>query len=133
LVRFFIQFSCETAKILVLLFAKIDQVSVERLGRSFNGCLSLSGAVTTKKTRRRRADGPVQETQRLERERAEESRLTRANQEWAMDFIADGLVTGGWCASSAWWMPTRASAWRWKPTLASAVGRVTRVLERLIA
>jgi putative transposase len=31
---------------------------------------------------------------RLVRERAAESRLTRANQEWAMDFIVDGLATG---------------------------------------
>jgi putative transposase len=41
---------------------------------------------------------------RLVRERAVEPRLVRANQEWAMDFITDGLATG----------------------------RMTRVLERLI-
>jgi putative transposase len=31
---------------------------------------------------------------RLVRERAIEPRLVRANQEWAMDFIVDGLATG---------------------------------------
>lgn len=31
---------------------------------------------------------------RLVRERAAEPRLVRANQEWAMDFITDGLATG---------------------------------------
>ena len=31
---------------------------------------------------------------RLVRERMVEPRLTRTNQEWAMDFIVDGLATG---------------------------------------
>ncbi len=31
---------------------------------------------------------------RLVRDRAAEPRLLRANQEWAMDFIVDGLATG---------------------------------------
>ena len=31
---------------------------------------------------------------RLVRERAVDPRLTGANQEWAMDFIVDGLATG---------------------------------------
>ena len=31
---------------------------------------------------------------RLVRERMVEPRLMRANQEWAMDFIVDGLATG---------------------------------------
>ena len=50
-----------------------------------------------------------------------EPRLIRANQEWAMDFIVDGLANGqAWCASSAWSMRSPASAWRWKPTPALA-------------
>jgi putative transposase len=40
---------------------------------------------------------------RLVRERTAEPRLTGANQEWA------------------WWMRTRGSVWRWRPTPVSAV------------
>jgi putative transposase len=36
---------------------------------------------------------------RLVRDRAQEPRLIRPNQEWAMDFIVDGLAAGGWSAS----------------------------------
>jgi hypothetical protein len=69
---------------------------------------------------------------RLERERAEESRLTRANQEWAMDFIVDGLATGGWCILSVVDAYTsECLALEADASLGS--GHVTRVLERPIA
>jgi hypothetical protein len=48
----------------------------------------------------------------LVRDRSAEPRLTGPNQECAMDFIVDGLATGS--------MRTRAGAWRWRPTPASA-------------
>ena len=40
---------------------------------------------------------------RLVRDRAVEPRLTGANQEWAMDFIVDGLATGRMLAWSEVW------------------------------
>ena len=40
---------------------------------------------------------------RLVRERAVDPRLTGANQEWAMDFIVDGLATGRMLAWSQDW------------------------------
>ena len=55
-------------------------------------------------------------SKRLVRERAIEPRLTRANQESAMDFIVDGLATGRMVRILSVVDTYRASVWRWKLT-----------------
>ena len=60
----------------------------------------------------------------LIRDRAFDPRLTSSSTVWR---------PVEWCASRAWWMHTRASAWRWKPDTSLGSGRVTRVLERVIS
>ena len=69
---------------------------------------------------------------RLVRERAAEPRLTRANQEWAMDFIVDGLVTVRMVRilSVVDAYTRECLALEADSSLGSA--RVTRVLDRLI-
>lgn len=66
------------------------------------------------------------------RERAVEPRLVRANQEWAMNFITDGLATGRMVR-----IPSVVDAFTRECLALEAdtslgSGRVTRVLERLI-
>ncbi len=69
---------------------------------------------------------------RLVRVRVAEPRLTGANQEWAMDFIVDGLATGRMVRilSVVDAYPRECLALEADTSLGS--GRVTRVLERLI-
>jgi putative transposase len=57
---------------------------------------------------------------RLVRERVGEVRLTGANQEWAMDFIVDGLATGRMVRILSVVDAHTLSALRWKPIPASA-------------
>jgi len=66
---------------------------------------------------------------RLVRERSAEPRLSGANQEWAMDFIVDGLATGR-ILSVVDAYTRECLALEADTSLGS--GRVTRVLERLI-
>jgi len=58
---------------------------------------------------------------RLVRDRALEPRLARPNQEWAMDFIVDGLATGRMVRILSVVDAYTASAWRWRRTPAWAV------------
>ena len=69
---------------------------------------------------------------RLVRDRAIEPRLTRPNQEWAMDFIVDGLASGRIVRilSVVYAFTRECLALEADSSLGS--GRVTRVLERLI-
>ena len=70
---------------------------------------------------------------RLVRDRALEPRLTRPNQEWAIDFIVDGLATGRMVRilSVADAYTRECLALEADTSLGS--GRVIRVLERVIA
>jgi putative transposase len=70
---------------------------------------------------------------RLVRERAAESRLTRANQEWAMDFIVDGLATGRMVRILSVVDAYTRECLALEADTSLGSGRVTRVLERLIA
>src|SRR5271170_7122178 len=70
---------------------------------------------------------------RLVRERAAESRLTRANQEWAMDFIVDGLATGRMVRILSVVDAYTREGLALEADTSLGSGRVTRVLERLIA
>jgi putative transposase len=70
---------------------------------------------------------------RLVRERAAESRLTRANQEWAMDFIVDGLATGRMVRILSLVDAYTRECLALEADTSLGSGRATRVLERLIA
>jgi putative transposase len=59
---------------------------------------------------------------RLVRDRAAEPRLLRANQEWALDFIVDGLATGRMVHILSVVDAYTREAWRWRPTPHSALG-----------
>ena len=69
---------------------------------------------------------------RLVRERAVEPRLLRANQEWAMDFITDGLATGRMVRILSVVDAYTRECLALEADTSLGSGRVTRVLERLI-
>ncbi len=69
---------------------------------------------------------------RLVRDRAIEQRLTRANQEWAMDFIVDGLATGRIVRILSVVDAYTRECLALEADTSIGSGRVTRVLERLI-
>jgi putative transposase len=69
---------------------------------------------------------------RLVRERAVEPRLVRANQEWAMDFITDGLATGRMVRILSVVDAYTRECLALEADTSLGSGRVTRVLERLI-
>ena len=70
---------------------------------------------------------------RLVRERAIEPRLTGANQEWAMDFIVDGLATGRMVRILSVVDAYTRECLALVADTSLGSGRVTRALERLIA
>jgi putative transposase len=69
---------------------------------------------------------------RLVRDRAGEPRLLRANQEWAMDFIVDGLVTGRMVRILSVVDAYTRECLALEADTSLGSGRVTRVLDRLI-
>ena len=70
--------------------------------------------------------------ERLVRERAVEPRLTGANQEWAMDFIVDGLATGRMVRILSVVDAYTRECLALVADTSLGSGRVTRVLEALI-
>ena len=70
---------------------------------------------------------------RLVRDRAVEPRLTGANQEWAMDFIVDGLATGRMVRILSVVDAYTRECLALEADTSLGSGRVTRVLERVIA
>jgi putative transposase len=70
---------------------------------------------------------------RLLRERAAEPRLARANQEWAMDFIVDGLATGRMVRILSVVDAYTRECLALEADTSLGSGRVTRVLQRLIS
>ncbi len=70
---------------------------------------------------------------RLVREPVGEPRLVRANQEWAMDFITDGLATGRMVRILSLVDAFTRECLALEADTSLGSGRVTRVLERLIA
>jgi putative transposase len=70
---------------------------------------------------------------RVVRDRAAEPRLLRANQEWAMDFIVDGLATGRMVRILSVVDAYTRECLALEADSSLGSGRVTRVLERLIA
>jgi putative transposase len=69
---------------------------------------------------------------RLVRDRALDPRLIRANQEWAMDFIIDGLATGRMVRILSVVDAYTRECLALEADTSLGSGRVTRVLERLI-
>ncbi|HET9101361.1 MAG TPA: IS3 family transposase [Acidobacteriaceae bacterium] len=69
---------------------------------------------------------------RLVRDRAREPRLLRANQEWAMDFIVDGLATGRMVRILSVVDAYTRECLALEADTSLGSGRVTRVLDRLI-
>jgi putative transposase len=69
---------------------------------------------------------------RLVRDRALEPRLIRPNQEWAMDFIIDGLATGRMVRILSVVDAYTRECLALEADTSLGSGRVTRVLERLI-
>jgi putative transposase len=69
---------------------------------------------------------------RLVRDRAAEPRLQRANQEWAMDFIVDGLATGRMVRILSVVDAYTRECLALEVDTSLGSGRVTRVLDRLI-
>jgi putative transposase len=69
---------------------------------------------------------------RLLRDRAAEPRLLRANQEWAMDFIVDGLATGRMVRILSVVDTYTRECLALEADTSLGSGRVTRVLDRLI-
>ena len=70
---------------------------------------------------------------RLVLDRAREPRLTGANQEWAMDFIVDGLATGRMVRILSVVDAYTRECLALEADISLGSGRVTRVLERVIA
>jgi putative transposase len=70
---------------------------------------------------------------RLVRERAAEPRLTGPNQEWAMDFVTDGLATGRMVRILTVVDAYTRECVALEADFSLGSGRVTRVLERAIA
>ena len=79
-----------------------------------------------------RTDGAATKRKRLVRDRALEPRLTGANQEWAMDFIVDGLATGRMVRILSVVDAYTRECLALEADTSLGSGRVTRVLERLI-
>jgi putative transposase len=69
---------------------------------------------------------------RLVRDRAAEPRLVRANQEWAMDFIVDGLANGRMVRILSVVDAFTRECLALEPDTSLGSGRVTRVLDQLI-
>ena len=69
---------------------------------------------------------------RLVRDRAAEARLVRANQEWAMDFIVDGLATGRMVRILSVVDAYTRECLALEADTSLGSGRVTRVLDRLM-
>jgi putative transposase len=101
----------------VLLERKRHQVNVKRV------CwLSLEEGLSVRRNKRKR----------LVRDRALTPRLIRPNQEWAMDFIVDGLATGRMVRILSAVDAYARERLALEAGTCLGSGRVTRVLERLI-
>ena len=101
-----------------LLARKGQEVNVKRVYRLY----AEEGLSVRRKKRRR-----------LVRDRALEPRLTRPNQEWAMDFIVDGLATGRMVRILSVVDAYTRECLALEADTSLGSGRVTRVLERVIA
>ena len=101
-----------------LLARKGQEVNVKRVYR-----LYVEEGLSVRRKKRRR----------LVRDRALEPRLTRPNQEWAMDFIVDGLATGRMVRILSVVDAYTRECLALEADTSLSSGRVTRVLERLIA
>lgn len=101
----------------VLLSRRGHEVNVKRVYR-----LYVEEGLTVRRRKRKR----------LVRERAMEPRLNRANQEWAMDFIVDGLATGRMVRILSVVDAYTRECLALEADTSLGSGRVTRVLERLI-
>ena len=101
-----------------LLARKGQEVNVKRVYR-----LYVEEGLSVRRKKRRR----------LVRDRALEPRLTRPNQEWAMDFIVDGLATGRMVRILSVVDAYTRECLALEADTSLGSGRVTRVLERVIA
>ena len=101
----------------VLLVRRGHEVNVKRVYR-----LYLEEGLSVRRKKRRR----------LVRDRACEPRLVRPNQEWAMDFIVDGLATGRMVRILSVMDAYTRECLALEADFSLGSGRVTRVLERLI-
>ena len=100
-----------------LLSRRGHEVNVKRVYRLYVG-----GGLTVRRRKRKR----------LVRDRALEPRLIRPNQEWAMDFIVDGLATGRMVRILSVVDAYTRECLALEADTSLGSGRVTRVLERLI-
>ena len=100
-----------------LLSRRGQEVNVKRVYRLY----AEEGLMVRRKKRKR-----------LVRERAVDPRLTGANQEWAMDFIVDGLATGRMVRILSVVDAYTRECLALEADTSLGSGRVTRVLERLI-
>ena len=101
----------------VLLTRRGFRVNVKRVHR-----LYVEEGLAVRRRRRKR----------LVRERAGEARLTRANQEWAMDFIVDSLATGRMVRILSVVDAFTRECLALEADTSLGSGRVARVLDRLI-
>jgi putative transposase len=101
----------------VLLERRGHAVNVKRIYR-----LYLEEGLSVRRRKRKR----------LVRDRAAEPRLLRANQEWAMDFIVDGLATGRMVRILSVVDAYTRECLALEADTSLGSGRVTRVLDRLI-
>ncbi len=101
-----------------LLVRKGQEVNVKRVYR-----LYVEEGLSVRRKRRRR----------LVRARALEPRLTRPNLEWAMDFIVDGLATGRMVRILSVVDAYTRECLALEADTSLGSGRVTRVLERVMA
>jgi putative transposase len=102
----------------VLLERRGHEVNVKRVYR-----LYLEEGLSVRRKKRKR----------LVRDRAAEPRLTGPNQEWAMDFVADGLATGRMVRILSVVDAYTRECVALEADFSLGSGRVTRVLERAIA
>ena len=100
-----------------LLARKGQEVNVKRVYR-----LYVEEGLSVRRKKRRR----------LLRDRALEPRLTRPNQEWAMDFIVDGLATGRMVRILSVVDAYTRECLALEADTSLGSGRVTQVLERVI-
>ena len=101
-----------------LLVRKGQEVNVKRVYR-----LYVEEGLSVRRKKRRR----------LVRDRALDPRLTRPNQEWAMDFIVDGLATGRMVRILSVVDAYTRECLALEADTSLGSGRVTRVLERVIS
>jgi putative transposase len=101
----------------VLLERRGQEVNVKRVYR-----LYVEEGLTVRRRKRKR----------LVRERSAEPRLIRPNQEWAMDFIVDGLATGRMVRILSVVDSYTRECLALEADTSLGSGRVTGVLERLI-